>query len=132
MSRIIKQELQAVAKQKHGQPNGHFSIAVQSSPIQDSSTSLHVQSRMKYAKQQTPKQRRQDAIKAKLDLELVVSSESDESTEKNESKKRKGKERAVDSAHRAHNKMCEKALQTMDSVKCLLSKVDTILDKSNK
>ena len=135
MSRIIKQELQVNSKQVHVQA----ATATQSSPIQDSPASLLVESRMKYAKQQTPGQRRQDAMKAKLYDELAISSESDDSadsTEKNESapnkRKAKGKERAADSAHRAHKKMCEKALETMDSVKCLLSKVDEILDKSKK
>ena len=129
MSRIIKQELQVNSKQIQ-------LTATQSTAIQDSPGSVLVENRMKYAKRQNPGQRRQDALKAKLYDELVVLSDEDSEDSQKEDdsasnkRKSKSKDHYADSAYKAHKQMCEKALETMDSVKNLLSKVDDILDKS--
>ena len=85
----------------------------------------------KYYKPMTPSQRKAEAVKRKLDNEFAASSS--ESTE--EDGGREEKKRKIDHAKEAqlaHQKMCAKAMDTMDSVKELLEKVDKHLNKVEK
>ena len=86
----------------------------------------------KYSTLMTPRQRKAEAVKRKLDNELVELSldSSEEENGKQEEKKRK-----IDHAKEAqlaHQKMCQKAIDTMKNVNDLLTKVNTYLDKSKK
>lgn len=86
----------------------------------------------KYSTLMTPSQRKAEAVKRKLDNELVASSleSSEEENGRQEEKKRK-----IDHAKEAqlaHQKMCQKAMDTMNNVNDLLAKVNTYLDKSKK
>ena len=81
----------------------------------------------------TTSERKMEAAQRKLDNEFVRSSsnsEDEESEPRAEKKKRK-----IDVAREAqvaHKNMCDKAMDTMDSVKGLLSKVDSVLDKMKR
>ena len=80
----------------------------------------------------TPRQRKAEAVKMKLDNELVdlTLDSSEDENGKQEKKKRK-----IDHAKEtqlAHQKMCQKAMDTMNNVNDLLAKVNTYLDKSKK
>ena len=85
----------------------------------------------KYSEQMTPSRRKAEAVKRKLGNEFAASSsESAEEDGGREEKKRK-----IDhtkEAQLAHQKMCAKAMDAMDSVKELLEKVDKNLDKVEK
>ena len=84
----------------------------------------------KYSTLMTPSQQKAEAVKRKLDNELVALSlhSSEEENSRQEEKKRKidlAKE-----AQLAHHKMCRKAMDIMNSVNDSLTKVKTYLDKS--
>ena len=85
----------------------------------------------KYSKLMTPRQRKAEAVKRKLDNELVdLSLDSSEGENGKQEKKRK-----IDHAREAqlaHQKMCQKAMETMYNVNDLLTKVNTYLHKSKK
>ena len=85
----------------------------------------------KYSTLMTPSQRKAEAVKRKLDNELVASSleSSEEENGRQEEKKRKIEAKE---AQLAHQKMCQKAMDTMNNVNDLLAKVNTYLDKSKK
>ena len=86
----------------------------------------------KYSTLMTPSQRKAEAVKRKLDNELVASS-LDSSEEENGSQEEK--KRKIDHAKEAelaHQKICKKAMDTMNNVNDLLAKVNTYLDKSKK
>jgi len=80
----------------------------------------------------TPCQRKAEAVKRKLDNELVASSldSSEEENGRYDEKKRKI-DRAKE-AQLAHQKMCQNAMDTMNNVNDLLTKVNTYLDKAKK
>ena len=97
-------------------------------------TSTLIANKMQYAKKITPNERRMEAVKRKMDSEFLASSSNSEEEEGQGSKEKK-KKRTIDvakEAQEAHKKMCEKAMDTMDSVKSILSKVDLYLDKAKK
>ena len=85
----------------------------------------------KYSTLVTPRQRKAEAVKRKLDNELAdLSLDSSEEENGKQEKKRK-----IDHAREgqlAHRKMCQKAMDTMNNVNDLLTKVNTYLDKSKK
>ena len=75
-----------------------------------------------------------EAVQKKMDSEFLASSSNSEEEEGQGSKK-KTKNRYNDvakEAQEAHKKMCKKAMDTMDSVKNILSKADLYLDKAKK
>lgn len=91
-------------------------------------SSIAQQNLMKYAEKKTPGQRKEDAIRNKLRDDFVgPSSDNDSGTEPSSKKKRKLDQAGA--THMAHQKMCEKAMETMDKVNCLLEKVDKDLQK---
>ena len=76
-----------------------------------------------------------EAVKRKMENEFLASSSNSEEEEGQGSKKKKKKNRKIDvakEAQEAHKKMCKKAMDTMGSVKSILSKVDLYLDKAKK
>ena len=85
----------------------------------------------KYSKLMTPRQRKAEAVKRKLDNELVDLS-LDSSEEENGKQEKKRKIDHAREAQLAHQKMCQKAMETMNNVNDLLTKVNTYLDKSKK
>ena len=88
---------------------------------------------MQYARRITPNERRVEAVKRKMESEFLASSSNSEEEEGQGSKKKKNRKIDVaKEAQEAHKKMCEKAMDTMDSVKSILSKVDLYLDKAKK
>ena len=98
-------------------------------------TSTLIANKMQYAKRITPNERRMEAVKRKMENEFLASSSNSEEEEGQGSKKKKKKNRKIDvakEAQEAHKKMCEKAMDTMDFVKSILSKVDLYLDKAKK
>ena len=99
-------------------------------------TSTLIANKMQYAKRITPNELRMEAVKRKMENVFLASSSSSEEEEGQGSKKKKKKKnRKIDvakEAQEAHKKMCEKARDTMDSVKSILSKVDLYLDKAKK
>ena len=91
-----------------------------------------IASQTTYSKRMTPSERRAEAVKRKIVNEFAASSSdsADEGSARDANKKRK-----IDHAKEAqcsHRKMCEKAMDTMDFVKDILTKVDKCLDKANK
>ena len=98
-------------------------------------TSTLITNKMQYVKRITPNERRMEVVKRKMENEFLASSSNSEEEEGQGSKKKKKKNRKIDvakEAQEAHKKMCEKAKNTMDSVKSILSKVDLYLDKAKK
>ena len=91
-----------------------------------------VSNQTKYSKQMTPAERKSAAVKAKLSRQFVNSSSRSSETEEEGSKRKKRKVDFAKAAQRAHTKMCEKALKTMNSVNDLLSKVDKYLTGAKK
>lgn len=89
--------------------------------------SIAVNQQMKYAEKRSPTQRKNDAVRDKLRKEFNSDSESDSDTTKKPAKKRKLDKNKE--AQEAHTKMCEKAMETMDRVNCVLDKVEKNLDK---
>ena len=85
----------------------------------------------KYSTLMTPSQRKVEAVKRKLDNELVTSS-MDSSEEENGRQEEKRKIDHAKEAQLAHHKMCKKAMETMNNGNDLLTKVDTHLDKTKK
>ena len=74
-----------------------------------------------------------EAVKRKMENEFLASSSNSEEEEGQGSKKKK--KRKIDvakEAQEAHKKICDKAMDTMDSVKSILLKVDLYLDKAKK
>lgn len=96
-------------------------------------TSTLIANKMQYAKRISPNERRVEAVKRKMESEFLASSSNSEEEEGQGSKKKKNRKIDVaKEAQEAHKKMCEKAMDTMDSVKTILSKVDLYLDKAKK
>ena len=86
-------------------------------------TSNLIANKMRYAKRITPNERRMEAVKKKMESEfLVSSSNSEEEEDQGEKKKKKRKMDLAKEAQEAHKKMCEKAMDTMDTVKSILLK----------
>ena len=79
----------------------------------------------------TPRQRKAEAVKRKLDNELVDLS-LDSSEEENGKQEKKRKIDHAKESQLAHQKMCQKAMDTTNNVNDLLTKVNTYLDKSKK
>ena len=79
----------------------------------------------------TPCQRKAEAVKRKLDNELVAFS-LDSSEEENGRHEEKQKIDHAKEAQLAHQKMCQKAMDTMNNVNDLLTKVNNYLDKTKK
>jgi len=80
----------------------------------------------------TPSQRKAEAVKRKLHNELVASSLN---SSEEENGRHEEKERKIDHATEAqltHQKICQKAMDTMNNVNDLLTKVNTYLDKAKK
>ena len=95
-------------------------------------TSNLIANKMRYAKRITPNERRMEAVKRKMESEFLVSSSNSEEEEAQGEKKNKRKMDLAKEAQEAHKKMCEKAMDTMDTVKSILLKVDLQLDKAKK
>ena len=105
----------------------------QSTSTAINATSTLIANKMQYAKRITPTERRMEAVKRKMENEFLASSSNSEEEEGQGSKKKKNRKIYVaKEAQEAHKKMCEKAKNTMDSVKSILSKVDLYLDKAKK
>ncbi|KAK3741863.1 hypothetical protein QZH41_003432 [Actinostola sp. cb2023] len=104
MKSIIKQALQ---------PSAQSDPKPQSKPIEVEGTGL-VKAQMKYAKKKTPKERRRDALKNKIECDFVGSSDPDESEQELARSPKKSKKKKAAEAQDAHKKMCEKAIETMD------------------
>lgn len=119
MRRIIQETLRQATS----------SSCTSESTSQDASAPL-INNTMKYAKKQTPEERKREALKRKLDAEFIDGSHSSHSSDEDKPSGSK-KKTTVQDAHAAHTKMCEKALKTMDNVNDLLSKVDKYLQKNN-
>ena len=85
----------------------------------------------KYSTLMTPRKRKAEAVKGKLENELVDVS-LDSSEEENGKQEKKRKIDHAREAQLAHQKMCQKAMDTMNNVNDLLTKVNTYLDKSKK
>lgn len=82
--------------------------------------------KMRYAVKRTPAQRK---LESKL-VNFVVSSSADEEEEKQ--KKKKTATEVAKEAQEAHTTMCKKAMETLDKVSNLLTKVECQIDKSAK
>ena len=80
----------------------------------------------------TPRQRKAEAVKRKLDDELVASSLDSSEEENGRQEKKKRKIDHAKKAQLAHQKMCQRAMVTMNNVNDLLTKVNTYLDNSKK
>ena len=80
----------------------------------------------------TPSQRKSEAVKMKLDNELFASSLDSSKEENGRQEEKKRKIDRTKEAQLAHQKMCKKAMDTMNNVNDLLAKVNTYLDKSKK
>ena len=106
----------------------------QSTSTAINATSTLIANKMQYAKRITPNERRMEAVKRKMENEFLASSSNSEEEEGQGSKKKKKNRKiyVAKEAQEAHKKMCEKAKNTMDSVKSILSKVDLYLDKAKK
>lgn len=88
----------------------------------------------KYSTLMTPSQRKAEAVKRKLDNEFIASS-LDSSEEENGRHEEKEKRRKIDHAKEAQlaqQKMCQKAMDTMNNVNDLLTKANTYLDKAKR
>lgn len=86
---------------------------------------------MKYASKKTPKERRRDAVKKKIEHDFVMStSSSDESVSSVQEQPKAKKSKRASDAHEAHKQMCQKAMDTMDGVNALLAKVQERMDKN--
>ena len=85
----------------------------------------------KYSTLMTPRQRKAEAVKSKLDNKSVDLS-LDSSEEENGKQEKKRKIDHAREAQLAHQKMCRKAMDTMNNVNDLLAKVNIYLDKSKK
>ena len=85
----------------------------------------------KYSTLMTPSQRKAEAVKRKLDNEFIASSlDSSEEENGRHEEKEKEKRQKIDHAKEAqlaHQKMCQKAMDTMNNVNDLLTKVNTYL-----
>ena len=86
----------------------------------------------KYSKLMTPSQRKEEAVKRQLDNELVASSLDSSGEENGRYEEKKRKIDRAKEAQLAHQKMCQKAMDTMNNVNDLLTKVKTYLDKTKK
>ena len=109
-------------------------IATPSTSTAIDATSTLIANKMQYAKRITPNECRVEAGKRKMESEFLASSSNSEE-EDGQGSKKKTKNRKNDvakEAQEAHKKMCEKAMDTMDSVKSIVSKVDLYLDKAKK
>ena len=97
-------------------------------------TSTLITNKMQYAKRISPNERRMGAVKRKMESEFLASSSNSEEEEGQGSQNKEKKNSCIKGveAQEAHKKMCEKAMDTMDSVKSILSKVDLYLDKAKK
>ena len=84
-------------------------------------TSTLIANKMQYAKRITPNERRMEAVKRKMENEFLASSSNSEEEEGQGSKKKNRKIDVVKEVQEAHKKMCKKAMDTMDSVKSILS-----------
>ena len=105
----------------------------QSTSTAINATSTLIANKMQYAKRITPTEHRMEAVERKMENEFLASSSNSEEEEGQGSKKKKNRKIYVaKEAQEAHKKMCEKAMDTMDSVKSILSKVDLYLDKAKK
>ena len=92
-------------------------------------TSTFIANKMQYAKRITPNESRVEAVKRKMESKFLASLSNSKEEECQGSKKKNKKIHVAKEAQEAHKKMCEKAMDTMDSVKSILSKVDLYLDK---
>ena len=80
----------------------------------------------------TPRQGKAEAVKRKLDNELVdLSLDSSEEENGKQEEKKRNIDHAKE-AHIAHQKMCQKAMDTINNVNDFLTKVNTYLIKSKK
>ena len=82
----------------------------------------------KYSTLMTPRQRKAEAVKSKLVNELVDLSQDSSEKENGKPEEKKGE---IDHAKES-SKMCQKAMDTMNNVNDLLTKVNSYLDKSKK
>ena len=88
---------------------------------------------MQYAKRITPNKCRVEAVKRKMESEFLASLSNSEEEEGQGSKKKKNRKIDVaKEAQEALKKMCEKAMDTIDFVRTILSKVDLYLDNAKK
>lgn len=84
-----------------------------------------------YSKVMEPEQRRKTAaVKEKMGSFLDSSDDSSSGSERESVRKRQRKVDSGKEAQNAHTKMCEKAMDTMENVNKLLSKVDSYLSKN--
>ena len=83
---------------------------------------------MKYSGKKTPKERRRDAVKQKIDCDFVMSSSDSDGSEQ-ELAQHPNKKKKVSDAHEAHTKMCEKAIETMNAVNAMLVRVEKSMEK---
>ena len=81
----------------------------------------------KYSKRMTPSQRKAEVVERKLDNKFAASSS--ESAEEDGRREEKRKIDQAKEAQLAHQKMCAKAMDTMESVKELLKKWTSILTR---
>ena len=87
-----------------------------------------------YSRRLTTNQRKAEAVKRKLDPEFVAPSSSD-SAKKGNSSGQKKKKRKIDHAKQtqlSHQKMCTKAVDTMEAVKAMVTKVEKYIDENKK
>ena len=85
----------------------------------------------KYSTLMTQSQRKAEAVKRKLDNEFIASSLDSSEEENGRHEEKKKKRRKIDHAKEAqltHQKMCQKAMDTMNNVNYLLTKANTYLD----
>jgi len=75
-------------------------------------------------------QRKAEAVNRKHDNELVASSLDSSEEENGRYEEKKWKIDRAKEAQLAHQKMCQKAMDTMNNVNDLLTKVNTYLDKA--
>ena len=80
----------------------------------------------------TPCQRKTEAVKRKLDNELVTSSLDSSEKENGRYEEKKRKIDRAKEAQLAHQKMCQKVMDTLNNVNDLRTKVNTCLDKAKK
>ena len=104
--------------------------ATRSTSMAINATSNLIANLMRYAKKITPNERGMEAVKRKIESEFLASSSNSKEEEgQGATKKKKRKIDVAKKAQEAHKKTCEKAMDILDPVESILSKVDLHLDK---
>ncbi|KXJ29440.1 hypothetical protein AC249_AIPGENE27043 [Exaiptasia diaphana] len=100
-----------------------------SSSTSSTTTTTKTDDKMRYAVKRTPAQRK---LESKLNATFIASSSSSDEEQEEKKKKKKTATEVAREAQEAHTTMCRKAMETLEKVGSLLTKVESQIDKSAK